>query len=177
MRYFDVNGNDVAIHADALAIPCFNRIWTQSKDKAIASSMIKYIVLNNHPDSPYVTSMSKEDRERKLKDELLPDINIDTEDMKYAEATYIEFLNTLPLQMLSGLRVNLEMIGKTLNSMRGRELSIRDMKDIFDLAGKAESAIKSISSLEKRVRKDEMESSKIRGGSEIGRFELPNKTR
>ena len=51
------------------------------------------------------------------------------------------------------------------------------MKDIFDLAGKAESAIKSISSLEKRVRKDEMESSKIRGGSEIGRFELPNKTR
>ena len=177
MKYFDVNGNDVVIHADALAIPCFNRIWAQSKDKAIASSMIKYIVLNNHPDSPYVTSMSKEDRERKLKEELLPNIDIDTEDMRYAETTYIEFLNTLPLQMLSGLRVNLEIIGKTLNSMRGRELSIRDMKDIFDLAGKAESAIKSISSLEKRVRKDEMESSKIRGGSEIGRFELPNKTR
>jgi hypothetical protein len=175
MKLFDIVGSKVVIHEDALGIPCFKTIWEKYKDKRISTNIISYIILNNHPSSPYVMSMPKEGREKKLRNELLgEDIPYD-DDFKYAEESYIEFTDTLILKMLRGIRTNIEYMSDNLQTVNSEGMNMRDMKDLLDLASKAEKAVKSIYSLEKQVRKEELETSSVRGGSEIGRFELPNK--
>ena len=173
MKLFDIQGNKVVIHNDALGIPCFKDIWNKYKDKSIAMNIISYIVLNNHPDSPYVVSMDKKTRESKLKKELFPDGIKETDELKYAESMYIEFTDTLSLKMLRGIRVNLEQMSESLQTLYTNGMTMRDMKELLDLSSKADKAIKSIYALEKQVRKDELSASTVRGGSEIGQFELP----
>lgn len=175
MKLFDIVGSKIVIHEDALGIPCFKTIWEKNKDKRVATNIISYIILNNHPNSPYVLSMSRQARETKLKQELLSDDIQYDDDFKYAEDMYIEFTDTLILKMLRGIRSNIEYMSDNLNSMNKDGMTMRDMKDLLDLASKAEKAVKSIYSLEKQVRKEELETSAVRGGSEIGRFELPNR--
>ena len=175
MKLFDIVGSKIVIHEDALGIPCFRTIWEKNKDKSVATNIISYIILNNHPNSPYVISMPKSIRSERLRKELLNDSIVYDEDFEYAENTYIEFTDTLILKMLRGIRANIEFRSESLQTMPKEEMTMRDMKDLLDLAAKAEKAVKSIYSLEKQVRKEELETSTVRGGSEIGRFELPSK--
>ena len=56
--------------------------------------------------------------------------------------------------------------------MKNTEYSLRDMKDVLDLSAKAEKAIVSIKKLEIDVRKEELTSSRAKGGSEIGYYEI-----
>lgn len=173
MKLFDIVGGKVAIHTDALGIPCFRAIWDSHKDKKVASDIISYIVLNNHPDSPYVTSLYEADRLKKLNDELFDGKLEKDEQFEYAEKSYIEFLDTLPLKLLRGLRRSLESISKYLDTAKSDTMDMRMVKDILSAAAMTDKAIKSINTLEKQVRKDELESSTVRGGSEIGHFEIP----
>lgn len=175
MKLFDIIGGKIVIHEDALGIPCFKTIWEKNKDKRLATNIISYIILNNNPNSPYVISMPREARETKLRKELLNEDTPYDEDFEYAEKSYIEFTDTLILKMLRGIRTNIEYMSESLNTVSKDGMTMKDMKDLLDLAAKAEKAIKSIYSLEKQVRKEELETSTVRGGSEIGRFELPNK--
>ena len=175
MKFFDIVGGKVVIHTDALGIPCFNNIWSNSKDKADAMNIISYIVLNNHPDSPYVVSMYGQDREAKLNKELFNGKLIKDERFMYAEESYIEFLDTLPLKMLRGLRKSLELISRYLEDSPNDDMDMKKVKEILSSASLADKAIKSISNLEKQVRKDELETSTVRGGSEIGHYEIPTK--
>ena len=173
MKYFDILGGDVVIHADALAIPCFNDIWVNHK-KDVATRIIKYIVLNNHPKSPYVMSMSTEKRAEKLQERLLSGIDISNEYLVAAEAEYLEFTNTLSLQMLSGIRMGLEDMSASLKARkRSGEMSFRDMNDLLNMASRAEKAIKSIQDLEQKVNAEEHGSSRVNGGNKVGYYELP----
>lgn len=173
MNYFDIIGGDVVIHADALAIPCFNDIW-KNHEKDIATRIIKYIVLNNHPKSPYVVSMSKEKRAEKLKERLLDGIDISDKYLVAAETEYNEFTNTLSLQMLSGIRMGLEdMSASLIARKRSGEMSFRDMNDLLNMASRAEKAIKSIQDLEQKVNAEELGSSRVKGGNKVGYYELP----
>ena len=119
--------------------------------------------------------MPKSIRSERLRKELLNDSIVYDDDFEYAETSYIEFTDTLILKMLRGIRANIEFMSESLQTMPKEEMTMRDMKDLLDLAAKAEKAVKSIYSLEKQVRKEELETSTVRGGSEIGRFELPSK--
>lgn len=175
MKLFDIIGGKIVIHEDALGIPCFRTIWEKNNDKRLAVNIISYIILNNHPSSPYVISMPKKSREERLRRELLNEDTPYDDDFKYAEESYVEFTDTLVLKMLRGIRSNLEQMSESLVSINSDGMTMRDMKDLMDLASKAEKAVKSIYALETKVKKDELEASSVRGGSEIGRFEIPNK--
>lgn len=175
LRLFDIQGGKVIIHSDTWGIPCFKTIWDENEDKALASNLVSYIVLNNHPDSPYVTSIPTDARRLKLKEELFGKDWEEPATLKAAESAYIEFLDTLILKMLRSLRNQVESVSRSLDSMKGELMDLRSMKDVLDIAGKMEKAVKSITLLEKQVRKEEMESSRVKGGSEIGHFEIPKK--
>jgi hypothetical protein len=175
MKYFDISGDNVVVHADALAIPAFTDIWNKFDDKSIATNIIKYIVLNNHHDSPYVKSMPTEIRKKKLVDRLFAGDSVLVDSFSEAEAMYVAFTDTLSLQMLRGLRLNIELMTKSLRKSTNEDMSFRDMKELLDLASKAEKAIKSIKNLEDQVRKDELETSTVRGGGKVGYYEIPRK--
>jgi hypothetical protein len=175
-KLFDILGGKVVIHSDTLGIPCFKSIWETETDKNLANNIISYIVLNNHPDSPYVTSMYAEERKRKLELELFDGNEvIKDEKFKYAEQTYIEFLDTLNLKLLRGFRNRLEIMSRYLEQDPGSDMDMKVVKETLSAAAILDKTIKSIASLEKQVRKDELESSTVRGGNEIGHYEIPKK--
>lgn len=172
---FDIVGGKVSISGWALAIPAFKKLWEFNKDKEYASRVISYIVFMHHPSSPYVDSMYEDDRREKLTREIFggkwEPREIDLE----AEKSYVEFLDTLSLKLLRGVRAGLEHSSKYLSSMKYENMDMRTVKEILDIASKVDKSIKSIDSLERQVRKDELDNSKVRGGNEIGWFELPRK--
>lgn len=175
MKLFDLQGDKVTIHTEALAIPCFRAIWESEKDKSIPRDIITYIVLKNHPDSPYVKSMYEDERELKLKEKLFNKDWTPNELTLTAEKEYIEFLDTLNLKLLRGFRNKLEAMSKYMNSSDSSDMDMRMVKDTLATAGMLEKAIKSIDTLEKQVKRDEIESSRVRGGGDIGLYELPNR--
>lgn len=172
---FDIIGGKVVISNSALAIPAFKDVWEKSKDKEHASKVISYIVFMHNPSSPYVDSIYEEDRKEKLMKELFGGDYSLTEVERYAESSYIEFLDTLSLKLLRGVRAGLEQSSKYLTNMEYESMDMRRVKEILDIASKVDKSIKSIDSLERQVKKDELNNTKVRGGSEIGWFELPRK--
>ncbi len=172
---FDIVGGRVVISNAALSIPPIKKVWDSNKDKDVAYSEISYIVLKNHPRSPYVISMYYEDRDKKLRRELFDDKWSPSEELLIAEKEYIELSDTLSLKLLRGLRKGLENASKYLLGLVSDNMDMRMVKDILDNASKADKAIKAIDSLERQVIKDELNSSTVRGGSEIGHFEIPGK--
>ena len=173
MKFFDIVAGEVVIHPDALAIPCFHDIWTSSSDKKLVFKYISYIVLNNHPDSPYVVAMDPDSRKSKILSKLFGDESYKLdESIILAEIEYVEFMDTLSLQMLRGIRTNLEIMAKSLLVQRQSDMTFRDMKELLDMSTKAEKAIKSIKALEEQVRKDEISTVRSKGGSEVSHYEM-----
>lgn len=177
MKLFDIIAGKVIIHNDSLGIPCFKKIWDADKeDKALATKYISYIVLKNKYDSPYVQSMYTEDIEPKLKQELFGNKNAKLpKEVLEAEEMYIRFSYTLTLDLLEGLRLKLQAAAKYYKSSKDEELDLDSIKKLTDGAKNISGTIKSIDDLEKSVKAEEMNNSKIRGGSEINPYELSNR--
>lgn len=171
-KLFDIVGYKVVIHNDALGIPCFKKLWDSSKDKSFATNAISYIVLKNHPNSPYVGSMEESKRDSILRRELFDDKWVPNEDVLYAEKMYLEFNDTLSLKMLRSFRKKLESITTFLDEPT-EHMDMKMVKEILSSAAIVDKTIKGLTSLEKQVKKEELESSTVRGGSELGHYELP----
>lgn len=176
MKLFDIVGGKVVIHNDALGIPCFRRIWDKYKNKDIANNIISYVVLNNKPDSPYVESIGDtKARAEKLMRELHIDETYDNDEILLAEEEYRSFINTLLVQLLSASRHSVSVINSYLNGLELGTMDMKNVKEALSAIGSLDKVVRSINSLEKQVRKEELESSTVRGGSEIGHFEIPKK--
>lgn len=169
----DIIGGKVVLSADTLLIPCFKRIWESTEDKAYAHNQIAYIIFKHYHDSPY-SSLYVEDRERILRKELFTEDWEPNELVKWAEEMYLEFTDTLNLKLLRAFRRKLEVISKYLDEPM-EYMDMKLVKEILASASMIDKTVKAIDSLEKQVRREELESSTVRGGSEIGHFELPKK--
>lgn len=169
----DIIGGKVVLSADTLLIPCFKRIWESTEDKAYAHNQIAYIIFKHYHDSPY-SSLYVEDRERILRKELFTEDWEPNELVKWAEEMYLEFTDTLNLKLLRAFRRKLEVISKYLDEPM-EYMDMKLVKEILASASMIDKTVKAIDSLEKQVRREELESNTVRGGSEIGHFELPKK--
>lgn len=175
MKLADIVGGKVVIHADMLVIPCFKTIWdADKKDKDLATTYISYIVLKNHPDSPYVKSLRHTEIESKLKERFFGDPQHKLPvDVEIAESEYTLWQNTLSLRLLKGLRRKLEDEADYYQNSAGEELDLKMIKDLNDGATKVAGLLKSIAELEKMVQTEEMGMMRIRGGGELNPMEIP----
>ena len=175
MKLFDIVAGKCVIHPDPLAIPAFQKIWDADKaDKELATKYISYIVFKNKYDSPYVKSMNASDIEPRLKKEIFNDekIKLPVEVLE-AENQYKGFLNTLSLQLLQNARLKLESISNYYKNSLDEELDEKKVKDILAGMSSLGNTIKSLSLLEANVKAEELETSRVRGGSELNTFEIP----
>jgi len=176
LKLFDIQGGKVVIHPDMLGIPCFKDIWESNKDKEYVTNVISYIVLQNHHDSPYVKEIGDSDkRSEKLKKELFKKEWTPNEQEKYAEDTFISFSNTLLVQLLEGSRNAVYMISCYLKDIVKGSMDMKMVKEAMQAMASLDKMVKSIDSLEKQVRKEELDNSTVRGGSEVGHYEIPKK--
>lgn len=176
MKLFDIVAGKVVIHPDALAVPCFNRLWEKYKDKNdLATKYFSYIVFKNKYDSPYVKTMSPEDIPGKLKHELFGDKDYKLpEDVLKAEEEYQSFSNTLLLQLLEGARLKVMSIAKYYKSSLEDELDDKKVETIYKGMDKMGGTIRSLDLLETQVKNEELMNSRIKGGKEVNPLELPH---
>lgn len=174
MKLADIVAGKVVIHNDMLVIPAFKKLWdSDGPTKELATKYISYIVLKNKYDSPYVKSMNAEDIEPRLKKEIFGDINIKlSKDVLDAEQAYLDFTNTLTLQLLKNAKKKLESISKYYLNSLDEELDEKKVKDILSGMGSLGNTIKSLDLLEISVKNEELNSGRIRGGGELNPFEI-----
>lgn len=166
MNLFDLAGSDVTVHVDILTIPEFEALWSSRENKNDAVKIIKYIILNNYPLSPYCRSYLKADREALLRDKLLRDIDIPDDHLEALEGAFNELHDTLSMKALRYMRSTLDRL--ITEELASNTISI---KDAMDMQPKLEKAIESIKKLEEAVRLELSVKSKVKGGYKLGILE------
>lgn len=165
LELFDVIGSDVVIHKDIWAIPVFNEFWKSRKNSGEAEAVMKYVIFNNHPKSPYMTAYTTEARKTVLHDQFLSKVKIDEVELAKLENEFVELTDTLKLKALRKLR---GVISRLIEELDSEDL---DIEKALDLGSKAEKAISAIVKLEESIAQELKSGSKIRGGRKIGILE------
>lgn len=174
MKLFDIVGGKVVIHADALGIPCFKRIWEADKpDKEYSTKLISYIVLMHKWDSPYVQSMDADTREAKLKKEYFNNekYKLNAEE-KACEEDYKRFCYTRTLEMLDNMRLKLDSVSRYYKESLDDELDEKKIKDLLAGMTSVGGVLKSIDSLETMVKAEELVVGKVKGDAKVNPYEL-----
>jgi len=177
MHLFDLVGGEVVPHADLWALPPFTEVYKADKDKAKdhANKVVKFIILCYYWNSPYVKSIGDVKlRESKLKQQIFkdPDYKLTAEE-EICLAEYKELLNTRNLRMLTAIMNKLDTISNYYEESLEEELDETKIQKLLAGFEKVKGTIQTIDFLEKAVKAEELESSRVRGDNKVNPFELP----
>jgi len=179
-KIFDILNGEVIISPEGLAIPAFKSIWDadKSKSKAKATDEIKYVAfLCDHTKSPY-KDFPEYDKEKVIKRDLFGDENWQPDErVKSACKAYLDMVETPVTRLLRASKSAVDKLAIYLESVdfdkldsNGKPYSARDV--VFNL-GNIGNLVKSLNTLEEAAKREQLESSRVQGGMEIGYFENP----
>ena len=179
-KIFDILNGEVIISAEALAIPAFKSIWDadKSKSKDKAKDEIKYVAfLCDHMQSPY-KDFPEYEKEKIIKKDLFKDENWAVSELvQSACEAYMAMTETSVTRLLRASKSAVDKLAIYLESVdfdkvdsSGKPFSARDV--VFNL-GNIGNLVKSLGILEEAARREQSESSRVQGGTEIGYFENP----
>lgn len=181
MKVFDIVDNRVVLNPQSLNIPEFKAIWDRdkSKQKGNATKEISYIVYryDESLDNPY-RAYKEDDREQAiLRDFIGTDWKPDELVLKAIDK-FVELKQTTNSRLLRSAKKAADKLSEYFDSV---DFNVKDKqgKPVFssrDLASNLKEVagiVKSLNMLEDMVRKEQMESSNIRGGGDIGLYEIP----
>ena len=173
MKLFDIVGGKVVIHADFLAIPAMKRYWETSTDKDQVNKVLSFIILCDYWDSPYVKSMNDDIREDKLKEEIFGDKSYKlTKDEQICRDEYARILETRNLKMLKAMRNKIDTVSSYYEESIGEELDEKRIKDLLAGMEKVKAVFQTVDFLEKAVKAEELDNTKIRGNAQLNPYEL-----
>lgn len=179
-KIFDILNGEVNVSAEGLAIPAFKSIWDadKSKSKGQATDEIRYVAfLCDALNSPY-KDFPEYDKEKIIKQDIFKDENWEpSERVKSACEAYRKMVETPVTRLLRASKSAVDKLAIYLESVdfekldsNGRPYSARDV--VFNL-GNIGNLVKSLSTLEEAARREQVENSRVQGGTEIGYFENP----
>ena len=173
MKLFDIVGGKCVIHADFLALPPMKRYWESNKDKQHANDVLSFIILCDYWDSPYVKSMNDDIRETKLKEEIFKnkDYKLTVEE-QVCRDEYAKLLDTRNLKMLNAMRKKIDTVSAYYEESIGEELDEKRIKDLLAGMEKVKAVFQTVDFLEKAVKAEELDNSKIRGNAQLNPYEL-----
>lgn len=176
MKLFDVIGGKVLVHADMLSIPSFKKVWESSKDKEHATNVFSFIILCDYWNSPYVKSLSDDIREEKLKIEIFgnKDYTLSVEEQTCRD-TFKELNNTRNLKMLTAMRNKIDTISSYYEESIGEELDEKKIQVLLAGMEKVKAVFQTVDFLEKAVKAEEMDNTKIRGNAQLNPYEIVTK--
>lgn len=179
MKFFDLVGNKVVIHPDALALPPFRKVWEQDKeDKVYATNLISYVVLKNRYDSPYTKHYSESTAEEILKNEYFNDPKYKlTSREKQVEDEFRELNNTLSLDLLEGMKMKLRTFAAYYKNSLDEELDGKTIESHMKSMKIVEDVLRSIEKTEEKVKAEELTAASSKSKYEISRYEMPHNQR
>jgi len=192
MQLFREENFQVIIDPELKVIPQFKRIITRDRDrkKRAAFKELAYIYFAYDYKSPYFIYPETERKMRVRKDLELEPGWMEDKEMKDAIAKYISFLDSPAIKSLIAIREGLLSSAKVIDALRIRidetlaDATDQDAEDpvdigsvvksvtqLIDLSEKLPKAIDTISDLEEKVKKEQSNESRIKGGGTKGIFE------
>ena len=170
----------VELRAESLSIPPFDQIWARdkSKTKEQAAKEIKYIFFLCDYNSPYRKAYSEVDIERIVKEDFIkddkwvPDNLIKEGIKKYQELQETSFSRLVNKSLkladrLSDYMDTIKFVDKDPKDVESTvNMVVKTLKEVGTI-------IKSLTSLKKQVESDQLETSNVRGKTEINDYELP----
>ena len=192
MQLFREENFQVIIDPELKVIPQFKRIITRDRDrkKRAAFKELAYIYFVYDYKSPYFIYPDTERKMRVRKDLELEPGWMEDKEMKDAIAKYISFLDSPAIKSLIAIREGLLSSAKVIDALRIRidetlaDATDQDAEDpvdigsvvksvtqLIDLSEKLPKAIDTISDLEEKVKKEQSNESRIKGGGTKGIFE------
>lgn len=181
---FDIENGKVILKASSLAIPEFKKIWDEDKDelKQEAYNKLSFIVFlcDMSLDNPY-RNYADHDREKVLKKDFFKDEEyILTEELDNAIKKYRDLQETVSVRMLRAAKKAADKLSEYFETINFKEVDkmgkpIYSARDVASNLKEIGGIVKSLSTLEDQVRKEQATSGKIRGGGEIGDYEIPDK--
>lgn len=178
-RLFDIVGGNVIMNPTILWIPEFKALWDRDKTKHKGNAVkeISYIVFLYSFKSPYLAYSEKDRKVKILQDyfggkEWEPD-----ELVKQAIKRYVDLQETATTRLLNAsLRLcdkvteyfdsidfnEKDKLGKPIHTLND---VVKNMKDVGPV-------VKSLETLKDQVLREQMDKTIIRGGTDIGLFEI-----
>ena len=181
MKVFDISNGTVVLDPARLIIPEFNDIWKRdkTKDKVKAIKEISYIVFmyDLSVDNPYRGYLETERRHVLKQDYFTPTWEPD-ELVEKAIKKFKELTETTNTRLLASARSAAEKLAfyfeevdfKKVDAQGKPAYSARDLASNLAAVG---NIVKSLTQLEEQIRKEALDSSLARGGSDIGIYEIP----
>lgn len=178
---FDIEGDKIKLSADSLAIPPFKQYYESAKDKSRALKEIEYIVWLCKWNTPYL-SYSPTERPMRVAKDVFGDENYQPSDsLKELITRFMEFQNTPLVRLFNAAEDGLEYLITTLEDLKlNREMDDMDLESKLKIAQNVskilkdvEPTAKSLDSAKKRAMAEQVETGKVKGGGQVGLYELP----
>lgn len=170
MRLFDIEKGRLILNPTALWIPELKKLWTRdkTKEKADAYAEISYIVFMYDYRSPY-RDYAEQNRGQKILTDCFPD-NPDwkpDDAVKKAIKRFREFQSTANSRLLGAAKIAADKLTEYFIAVDPNSATeiVRNLKELGTV-------VKSLDALEKQVQKEQLEKNNIRGGQEVGLFEV-----
>ena len=170
MRLFDIDKGKVVMNPTSLWLPEFKKLWNRDKseDKVDASAEISYVVFMYDYRSPY-RDYTERDREQKILKDCFPEKQdwVPDKEIQKAVKRFRELQETTNSRLLQAAKIaanKLTEYFRNVDSSAASEI-VRNLKELGTV-------VKSLDMLEKQVQKEQLEKSSVRGGQEIGLFEV-----
>ena len=168
MELFDIEAEKVVLDPNILYIPEFKELYDRDKTKGkfIATAEIAYVTFlcNFSSKNPY-NSYSDKDKEKKVRNDTMkkePD-----EAIKKAIEKYKEMQQTVTSRLLVAAKIASNVLAEYFEQAKAE-----DATEIIRNIEKLGNAVKSLYALEIQVQKEQLEARVIRGGQELGMYEI-----
>ena len=181
MKVFDVENNKVILNPQSLSIPEFKKIWDRDKTKlkGKATKELSYVVFlcDESVDNPYRAYKDSE-REEVLKKDFMGENWSPDGDIFLAIEKYKELKQTTNSRLLRSAKRTADKLAEYFDTI-DFSLKDKDGKPIYssrELSSNLKEVagiVKSLSLLEDMVKREQTESSSVRGGGEVGLYEVP----
>lgn len=186
MRLFREESFKVVVDTELKLVPEFKALITRdrTKDKKEALKEFSYIYFIHDHKSPYYIYPEDERRLRVSTDTGLGKDYKPDDKVQAAINKYLELSKTPTLKSLTSIREGLLTSSRLIDSLRERidaALADPDLEDIdpvvrsvtrmLEISEKLPKAIENITTLEEKVRKEESNDTRIKGGGKKGLFE------
>lgn len=178
-KVFDYNKGQIEVRPEVMMVSEFKALWDRDKDqlKTKAYKELFYVYCMCDYSSPY-NGYSPYEKEGRVKQDCFKDDKyVIDKPIKDAMAKYIKLTETTNLRLLRSARSAAEKLGVYFDLVNFDELDsqgrpLYNAKDLADNLKKVGDIVDSLSKLEVQVKKEQLESSVIRGGGSVGDYEV-----
>ena len=185
MRLYDIINGKVEMNPSALSMPEFRALWSrddsEEHEKAVAEISYVVYLMDESINNPYRAYRSQVREQTLLKDYIYPRLGKKWKPdklVKNALNKYEEATKTTNSRLLEKAKGGAEKLADYFESIDFSEIG-EDGKSKYSASELARNLsavgniVKSLNQLEEMVKKEQMESSTVRGGGEIGYYEMP----